>query len=221
MGNSSSGSENRRVSESVVADVDLAILDLKVQRDELQAYREKINGRVVRDEEAARMFIHNQNKDKAMIALRKKKQHTQILSDCENQLVRVEELIDSIEAATVLNDVVEALAVGVRTLKKAQKSISIDYVQQLMDERAEAIDTQNEINRELARDGVLAEDADALEEYESLREVFAVQSLAAVAGQRSPPVSLVVDEPVVNAPAQVDAPVVGERFPPHVMLTAA
>lgn len=163
-----------------VEDSDRALLDLKVQRDQLVQHRKRMERQSERDVEAAQNFIREGKKPQAMLALRKRKQHDQLALDCQTHLMKLEELIDSIEIAHVQKQVVQALATGVETLKRVQKEIgSADYVQQLLDERDEAMEKQREISDVLVSAGVAADDSEALAELARLEEAYAAEQLAA------------------------------------------
>lgn len=174
--------KNEPTSDSTVDDGDRALLDLKVQRDQLCGHRRRVEKQLAHDEEAARSFVSNGKKSQAMLALRKKKQHQQLLIDCEQHIGRVEELIDNIELARTQQMVVETLSAGVVTLKRLQKEIGgVDYVQQLMDDRVDVVEAQEEINNALAEVGVGVDDADALAELARLEEAHAQATLEVTA----------------------------------------
>mmetsp|Transcript_105519 Transcript_105519/g.308555 ORF Transcript_105519/g.308555 Transcript_105519/m.308555 type:complete len:233 (+) Transcript_105519:2-700(+) len=161
-----------------VDDSDLALLDLKAQRDQLLGSRRRLEAQLDRDDEAAKTCVKEGRKPQAMIALRKKKMHQQLALECQGHLTRVDELIDNIEITRMQQSIVEALAAGVATVKKMQKEMGgVDYVQKLMDERQEALDAQNEISEALAGAGVAVDDEEALAEFARLEEAAALQVL--------------------------------------------
>lgn len=216
-----------------VDDRDRALLDLKVQRDQLVTHRKKVNVQLGRDEEAARTLVQNGKKPQAMIALRKKKHHQQLAVQCEQHVAKVEELIDQIEAAQATKVVVEALKIGVATLKQVQREIGgADYVNKLMDERDEALEAQREISEALAGAGVSAEDEDALADLAKLEERIAEEKLLDAAVVASPPQAAagttaatqpgpgaVAALPVATGPAKVGLAAVATEEP--VMATGA
>lgn len=174
------GGEARRSNQAAsIDDADLALLDLKVQRDQLVGHRRRAERLFARDEEAAWTLTQAKKKEQAMLALRKKKLHQQMVLECEAHIAKLEELIDSIELARVQQDVVAALAEGVKTLRKVQQETGgVDYINQLLDERQEAIEAQQEMNEALASMGVGADDADALAELARLEEAMAAEATA-------------------------------------------
>lgn len=185
-----------------VDDDDMALLDLKVQRDQLAGHRRRTEAQVGRDEGAAKACLREGKKPQAMLALRKKKMHEKLLQECQQHLARVDELIENVEVTRMQKDTVEALAAGVATLKKMQKEIGgVDYIQQLMDERQEALDAQRELGEALAGAGVAADDADALAEFARLEEACALDKLTTGAPAGQAPTAA----PAAAAPPEVGA----------------
>jgi charged multivesicular body protein 6 len=100
MGNSSS---KRKITSR-----DKAILDLKVQRDRLKQYQKKvlipfcflksISVQIFivleREVEIAKEHIRNGHKDRAMLALKKKKYQEQLLEKTNGQLLNLEQLVN-------------------------------------------------------------------------------------------------------------------------------
>jgi charged multivesicular body protein 6 len=198
--------EESTSNDAAIDDSDRAILDLKVQKDDLVKYRKRMEAQVTKAHEAAKTLVGAGKKEQAMLALRKKKNYEQLVVDCNNQLMRLEELIGQIEFANVQKEVVGALADGVKTLKRLQQEMGgVDKINSLMDDCAEAIETQREINDALANAGISADDEDALEEYNRLVEAQQLDLL-----QQSSPTPV---EPAVVQPA-VDTPIVAPSSEP-------
>jgi charged multivesicular body protein 6 len=191
------GSSTSSATDSI-DDSDRALLDVKVQRDQLVSHRRRMDSQVTKDDEAARSMVKESKKQQAMLALRKKKQHEQLAVDVQTHLNRLEELIASIEFSRLQKEAVEALAEGVKMLKRVQKETGgVDYVNRLMDERDEALLEKREISDALASVGVAADDADAMAEYDRLVEAHAAAQL--VASTDAP------EQPVADVPAAGDA----------------
>merc|ERR1712203_641474 len=84
-----------------------------------------------------------------------------------------------IEIAQMQKTAVEALASGTATLKKINKEIGgADYINKLMDERADAVAELEEINQALNAGGVTDADEDALAEFAKLEKTLAAEKLA-------------------------------------------
>lgn len=161
---------------------DRALLDVKVQRDQLNGHLRRLRGELVRDEDAARSFIRSGKKQQAMLALRKKKHDQQLVGECEQHHSRLNELIDQIELARMQRDTVEALAVGVATLKRVQREIGgTNRIQQILEEQGEAIEAQQELSAALSGAGIATDDAEALAELARLEAACAAEAPKATA----------------------------------------
>lgn len=208
---SSSSSSATSPTPALVDDGDRALLDLKVQRDQLVNHRRRMESQVSKDDEAARSMVKEGKKQKAMLALRKKKHHEQLALDCQNHLNRLEELIANIEFSRLQKEAVEALAEGVKMLKRVQHETGgVDYINGLMDERDETILQQQEISDALASAGVAADDPDALAEYDRLIEAQAAAELASTPAAPTPAATVPTSAAEVPAPA-VEIPAVATQ----------
>ncbi|KAI8875215.1 hypothetical protein K501DRAFT_231398 [Backusella circina FSU 941] len=157
-------------SKNKITSQDKAILDLKVQRDKLKQYQKKINFVIDKEIEAAKKALLQDNKKKALLALKKKKYQVQLLEKTEQQLMTLEELTNSIEYALVEKQVMEGLKNGNDILKEIHKETSVEAVDKLMDDTAEAIAYQNEID-EMLSGAISNEDEEAiLKELDELQE---------------------------------------------------
>lgn len=134
---------------------DRAILDLKIQRDRLKQYQKKLFLIIEREHEIAKLQVKEGNKERALLALRKKKYQQNLLNNTFSQLLTVEELTMSIEFTCVQKDVIEGLKGGNEILLKIQKELNLEDVEQLMANTSEAIKYHNEISNTLA--GLLTE----------------------------------------------------------------
>lgn len=157
-------------SKNKITSQDKAILDLKVQRDKLKRYQKNINVVIEKEVEAAKLALTQGNKQKALLALKKKKYQIQLLEKTDQQLMNLEELTHSIEYALVEKELLEGLKQGNDVLKEIHKETSIEAVEKLMDDTAEAIVYQNEID-EMLGGLISAEDEEEIQrELDELQE---------------------------------------------------
>ncbi|OLQ12201.1 Charged multivesicular body protein 6 [Symbiodinium microadriaticum] len=200
-----------------VDDADMALLDLKSQRDQLLAQRRRVEARADKAHDVARTLVASGKKHEAMLALRRREQQKQLATDCQGHLARLEELICSLEMAQTTKGTVEALKTGVAMMKRIQKDIGgVDQVQRLLGEHEDVMDAQQEIQAMLSAQGSSAEDPEMLKEFERLQEEAALdklQSASEVPASQEP--SAQVAEPKVEPrrepmPAQAE-PVEVER----------
>ncbi|RCH95946.1 Vacuolar protein sorting-associated protein 20, partial [Rhizopus stolonifer] len=129
----------------------------------------------------------------------------QLLEKTDQQLMNLEELTHSIEYALVEKQVLEGLQKGNDVLKEIHKETSIEAVEKLMDDTADAIAYQNEID-EMLHELISAEEEEEIErELNELREEELNAKLPEVPKNKLPePVS---DPEIPSVPNHVPAPV--------------
>ncbi|KAF9117129.1 Vacuolar protein sorting-associated protein 20 [Mortierella sp. AM989] len=147
---------------------DKAILDLKVQRDKLKQYNKRLNLVVAKELQIAKTHLAKGDKKRALLALRRKKFQEGLLEKTELQMTNLDELTFSIEQALVEQQVVAGLAAGNQVLKELHKEMSLSDVEKLMEETAEGIAYQNEIDEILCTRLSVAEEEDIERELDEM-----------------------------------------------------
>ena len=155
---------------SRITEQDKAILNLKKTRDQLLQYQKKIEGNLDKDRELAKRLLKEGKKDRAKLLLRKKKYHESLLSRTDGQLNNLETLVNDLEFSQVEKQVLDGLQEGNAALKRANEMFSIDEIEQIMDDTAEAIEKQREIESILSGQLTEEEEEDVLKELENLVE---------------------------------------------------
>src|SRR3984885_12904549 len=113
---------------------------MKNQRDKLRQYQKKITVITSREKEIAKECLARGEKDKALLALRRKKYQESLLAKTDSQLEQLEKLTSSVEFALVQKDVVFGLQQGTQVLKEIHKEMGgLDHVEKLMGDTADAI----------------------------------------------------------------------------------
>ncbi|TVY57189.1 Charged multivesicular body protein 6 [Lachnellula cervina] len=126
---------------------DKAILDMKNQRDKLHQYQRRITVLTDREKSIAKEMLAKGNKDKALLALRRKKYQESLLAKTDAQLEQLEKLTSSVEFALVQKDVVFGLQQGTNVLKEIHKEMGgLEHVEKLMGDTAEAVAYQQEVS---------------------------------------------------------------------------
>lgn len=153
---------------SRVTEQDKAVLQLKQQRDKLKQYQKNIMLNLEKERELARKLLKEGKKDRAKLLLKKKRYQEQILIRTDGQLENLETMANEVVFAQVELQVIEGLKVGNQALKKIHEVLTIENVEQILDETQEAIEKQREIDAVLS--GTLTdEDEDAvLQELDDL-----------------------------------------------------
>jgi len=149
---------------------DRAILDLKNQRDKLKQYQKKISTVVERETQIAKQLLQQSKKKQALLALKKKKYQEGLLDKTNNMLMNLEEMVNSIEFAQMEKEIFDRLKTGNETLKEIHKEMSIEAVEQLMEDTQEAIQYQKDVSDVLAGKLTQEDEDDVLKELEEIEQ---------------------------------------------------
>jgi len=153
---------------SRVTEQDKAVLQLKQQRDKLKQYQKKIYVQLEKERELAKKLLKDGRKDKAKLLLRKKKFQEGLLGKTDGQLDNIERMVHDIEFAQIESKVVEGLKSGNEALKKMHELMSIEDVERIMDETAEAVEYQQEIDAILSGGLSSKDEDDVLDELNEM-----------------------------------------------------
>merc|ERR1712029_12923 len=155
-------------SGSRITEQDSAILKLKKQRDQLQQYQKRIESVLEKDRQLAKKLLNEGKRDRAKLLLRKKKYQEGLLARTDGQLDNLERLVHDLEFAQVEKQVLDGLQVGNEALKKANAMFSIEEIEQIMEDTAEAIEKQQEIDALLSGQLSAEDEDEVLEELDQL-----------------------------------------------------
>ncbi|KAJ3305013.1 Vacuolar protein sorting-associated protein 20 [Kappamyces sp. JEL0829] len=144
-----------------ISSKDKAILELKVQRDKLKQYEKKIQLVIEKELAVAKEQLAKKNHHAARLALSKKKYQEQLLEKTGQQLMNIEQLTGTIEYALVEKEIIEKLALGNSVLKQIHQEMDLAKVEKIMDDTAEGIAYQKEIEEAMSRE-FSPEDEDAI-----------------------------------------------------------
>ncbi|KAG6841925.1 hypothetical protein C0991_005105 [Blastosporella zonata] len=179
---------------------DRAVLDLKLQRDKLRQYQKKIQVVLDREHAIAKAHLAVGEKERAAIALRRRKYQQSLLMKTDGQLENLEQLVSTIEFSLVEVSVLHGLKQGNEVLKEIHKEMNVESVEKLLAETQEAREYQREIGEILSNTLTLDEE-DAVQA--ELRQLQAEQlelgstHLHIVEMPTAP-----TSEPVIKAPTE-------------------
>lgn len=213
---------NLFVKKPKVTDVDKAILALKTQRRKLAQYQQKLDAVIEAEKQAARELVREKRKDRALLALKKKKAQEELLKQVDAWLINVEQQLADIELASKQKAVFESLKAGNDAMKAIQSEINIEDVQKLMDDTAEAKAYQDEINAVLGEKLSAEDEEEILAEFEDLETQLTVQDLPEAPSSAHEEIEEKLDLPDVptKAPVTSDAEVPTKRKVMEEPLTA-
>merc|ERR1719433_153017 len=167
--------ESKRRNDEL-SEKDKAALQVKRQRDRLKKYEMEMQKKIDRETEICKQLLKAGKRDKARLALRKKKYQNNLLDKTRGQLLNIEQLIDNIEAAEMQQELMSAMQTGTDLLQQINTEIgSIEDVEKLMDDTAEAIEFQNELNEVLSQSLAEVDEDDVLKELAQIEEMEADQ----------------------------------------------
>eukprot|EP01083_Nonionella_stella_P008113 23435_1 len=156
-----------------LSEKDQAALEVKRQRDRLKKYEKEMQKKIDRETEICKQLLRQKKRDQAKLALRKKKYQTNLLEKTRNQLLNIEELIENVESAQMQQEVMKAMQTGTDLLQQINSEMSLEEVEQLMDDTAEAIAFQQELNQ------ILSENLTEIDDEEVLKELAQIEQMEA------------------------------------------
>lgn len=161
-----------------ITDVDKAVLTLKTQRRKLVAERKRVENVITREIEIARQLIAQGNKSRALLALKKKKVQQGRIDQLDVWLLNVEEMLGNIENTKNNNQIYSALKQGNSALKELQKDVSVEDVEMLMEDSAEAKATQERMSEALSESLTPEEDEDVAAELKAMESSSTAHEVA-------------------------------------------
>jgi len=122
-----------------------------------------------REQEIARQQLAAGHKDRALVALRRRKYQGGLLAKTDGQLENLEQLVSTIEFSLIEVSVLHGLKQGNEVLKEIHKELNLESVEKLLEETAEARAYQMEIDNMLTNSLSLDEEEAVQAELRALQ----------------------------------------------------
>jgi len=106
---------------------------------------------VERELAVAKQLVTAQKKDRALLALKRRKLHEHQLTRLDAWLLNVEQLLSNIEMTRQQTRLFEALKAGTSAVRDLQKQVTVQDVEKLLEDSTDAQAYQEEMDRALSR----------------------------------------------------------------------
>lgn len=141
---------------------DRAILDLKATRDRLKKYQNRMELEAGKLMKQAVQLNKAGKKDRALLCVKMKRYKESKIGEVDTQLLSLEKMVQTIQWETENLKVFNALKEGNQALDAIHSVMSIENVEELMDDTKEAIEYENEISTLLSGQDLAAIDESAV-----------------------------------------------------------
>lgn len=211
MGSFSSKSTTTKNKVVIVNDIDRTVLDLKNARDRLQRYRKKLEQDDAKLIEQAQRAKSCGNTTTALNLLRLRKYKKIQTTQCEDQLLNILKLVETIDSKRNDTVLLNAMTAGKDMLKKLHEETTVDDIMKLMDEITEEHVLEEEINNLIVQNSTNMTNTLSIQDEEDIE-----QELLAMMKTEDTATTVVLDDlpAVPNVPLLPQVPTTQLPQPP-------
>lgn len=157
-----------------------AIQRLNEALESLDKREQFIQKKADREQSEAKRLVKAGNKKAALMALKKKKMYEAQVDKINGTRITIENQKIALESANFNREIFETMSIGARALQGVNQTLSVDRVDETMDDIQEQMDVAREIEDAISAPGQsgLADDADIEAELADLEAEFAESETA-------------------------------------------
>ncbi|MEW5307473.1 MAG: hypothetical protein WDW36_009867 [Sanguina aurantia] len=155
-----------------ITEADRAVLSLKTQRRKLEDQEKLLGQRIEQQGLVARQLVAERRRDRALLALRKKKLSEQQMLTLHGLIMNVEELLGGMEIAKQQGKLFAVLKQGNEALKQLQRQVKAEDVHRLMEDNAEAKAYQDELQSALGQSLSWVDESEVEAELEGMENAM-------------------------------------------------
>ena len=163
-GSSSSKTEAEKQDE----EYDKAVLSVKVSRDKIKKYQARLEQDNEKETKLAIKLAKEGKRDRAKLVIKAKKAREAMITKADGMLMTLQKQLNDLEQAKLTKSLADSLAQTNSVLKVMNEKLTVEMVEELMDENAEQADKIQEINDLLTSNMSEQDQLDAEDEYERL-----------------------------------------------------
>ena len=163
-GSSSSKTEAEKQDE----EYDKAVLSVKVSRDKIKKYQARLEQDNEKETKLAIKLAKEGKRDRAKLVIKAKKAREAMITKADGMLITLQKQLNDLEQAKLTKSLADSLAQTNSVLKVMNEKLTVEMVEELMDENAEQADKIQEINDLLTSNMSEQDQLDAEDEYERL-----------------------------------------------------
>lgn len=200
---------------SKVTQQDKAILQVKLQRDKMTKYQKSMSYNIGQEKIKIKEYLIRKDKNSAKIILKRIKYQEKLIDSLNDQMMNLENMIRTLEFKLIEKEFLNGLSKGNELLKKLNNELSINKVEDLLDDVRENIEIQQEIDNLLSNSVIgkdfndeIDEELEELEKQELLKqtgELPSVVGLPVLEKAKTSELSEVpVEEPVVKPVEKIE-----------------
>jgi len=167
------GFSRNHATQTRITSFDRELLDLKVQRDNLQQYEQRLKDSLTKYYELARRLVTQKERERALVVLKVKHALQKSIEQAQNMRFNLEQVLSEIELKQLEADYVQKLKTGTKLLRDIQKNLSIDEIEHLLAETKEAMEFQNQVAQVLGDYSLVEPDEECEDELQKIEtEMF-------------------------------------------------